>query len=208
MSIPILVFGASGTGKSYAMRNFQRGEVAVVNVLGKPFPFGEPLETAVTRDITQIERAIMSDTAHPTIVVDDFGYTITDIYMRGTRGAEKKSNPYEIYTDIAGLVYDFINRINADGRTDRIIFLIMHDDTDAAGNIIPATIGKLLNEKINLLGMFALVMTSQTDGEHYWLNVHRAPAKTPPGMFDEPEQPNDYAQIVEHIREFYRLGME
>lgn len=208
MSIPILVFGASGTGKSYAMRNFQRGEVAVVNVLGKPFPFGEPLETAVTRDIAQIERAIMNDTAHPTIVVDDFGYTITDIYMRGTRGAEKKSNPYEIYTDIAGLVYDFINRINADGRADRIIILTMHDDTDAAGNVIPATIGKLLNEKINLLGMFALVMTSHTDGERYWLDVHRAPAKTPPGMFDEPEQPNDYAQIVEHVREFYRLGME
>ena len=206
MSIPILVFGASGTGKSYAMRNFKRGEVAVINVLGKPFPFAEPLEKAVTRDVSQIERAIFNDNTHGVIVVDDFGYTITDIYMRGTRGAEKKTNKYEIYTDIAGIVYDFINRINADGNSDRIIFLTMHDDVDAAGNVIPATIGKLLNEKINLLGMFALVMTSETNGEDYWFNVHRAPAKTPPGMFEENEQPNDYAMIVARIREFYGIG--
>ena len=35
MGIPVLIIGKSGSGKSASLRNFQPGEVGIVNVLGK-----------------------------------------------------------------------------------------------------------------------------------------------------------------------------
>ena len=37
-SVPVLLIGQSGSGKSTSLRNFKGDEVAVVNVLGKPLP--------------------------------------------------------------------------------------------------------------------------------------------------------------------------
>ena len=39
MGIPVLVFGKSGVGKSYSLRNFETQELGVIRVLKKPLPF-------------------------------------------------------------------------------------------------------------------------------------------------------------------------
>jgi ABC-type lipoprotein export system ATPase subunit len=39
MGIPVLVMGASGSGKSRSLKNFKQGELSVINVAGKPLPF-------------------------------------------------------------------------------------------------------------------------------------------------------------------------
>ena len=43
MGIPVLVLGASGSGKSTSLRNFDVSEVGVFNVAGKPLPFKKKL---------------------------------------------------------------------------------------------------------------------------------------------------------------------
>ena len=75
MSVPIIVLGKSGTGKTMSYRNFGEGELAVVNVIGKLLPFfDEPF--AVT-DVTSWQGK-----APPAVVIDDFGYCITEMFMR------------------------------------------------------------------------------------------------------------------------------
>ena len=37
MSVLVMIYGQSGTGKSTSLRNFSREDVAIVNVSGKPF---------------------------------------------------------------------------------------------------------------------------------------------------------------------------
>ena len=39
MGVLTYVLGRSGTGKSYSMRNFKKGEIGVINVQGKILPF-------------------------------------------------------------------------------------------------------------------------------------------------------------------------
>ena len=209
MSIPVLILGASGTGKSTSLREFKRGEIAVINTLGKPLPIREQLEQAIPRRdnglfIEQIARALNSDTKHKAVMVDDFGYTITEIYMRYTHGAEKLKDQYEVYKIIGAKVWNLITDTTCDGNVDRIVYFVMHTDVDSGGNIVPATIGKMLNEKINLVGMFSLVLMANTDGERYMFITNGAPpAKTPIGMFDDTEIENDLKAVDARIREFY-----
>ena len=209
MSIPVLILGASGTGKSTSLREFKRGEIAVLNTLGKPLPFREPLEQAVPkRDnglfIDQVASAIKGDKTHKAIMVDDFGYAVTEIYMRYSHGVEKIKDQYEVFKIIGAKVWNLICDVMADGNVDRIVYFAMHTDVDANGNIIPATIGKLLNEKVNLVGMFSIVLMASTDGEHYVFATNGAPpAKSPMGMFEEAEVPNDLKAVDARIRGFY-----
>ena len=38
-SIPVLLYGRSGTGKTSAFRNYKNEELAYINILDKPLPF-------------------------------------------------------------------------------------------------------------------------------------------------------------------------
>ena len=44
MGIPVLVLGASGSGKSTSLRNFKADEIGIFNVASKPLPFRSDLK--------------------------------------------------------------------------------------------------------------------------------------------------------------------
>ena len=46
MGMPVLILGASGSGKSTSLRNFEPTEVGVFNVASKPLPFRKKLNVA------------------------------------------------------------------------------------------------------------------------------------------------------------------
>jgi hypothetical protein len=78
----------------------------------------------------------------------------------------------------------------------------MHTDVDAAGNLVPATVGKLLNEKVNLVGMFNVVVLAECNGtDHRFVVANKPPAKSC-GAFDTDELPNDVAVIDKGLRAF------
>ena len=51
MGIPVLVIGASGSGKSASMRHMK--EVGLINVIGKPLPFKNDIPFVETDDYNQ-----------------------------------------------------------------------------------------------------------------------------------------------------------
>ena len=203
MGVPVLVLGESGTGKSYSLRNFGAGEVGIVNVLGKPLPYKTDIKTVVTRDIQRV-RHVMQKAAARSIVIDDFGYLITDMYMRYSFGDEKLRDQFDVYKLIGHEVYGLVNDVYA-MPSEKIVYLTMHTDT-TVGNIQPLTIGKLLNEKVKLVGMFSALLIARVSGGAYeFVTNGLPPAKTPPGMFPE-TIPNDLAAADKTMREFWGMA--
>ena len=71
-----------------------------------------------------------------------------------------------------------------------------------SGNIVPATVGKLLNEKVNIVGMVNVVILSESSGGEYRFIVDGKPPAKSCGAFVESEQPNDLSIIDAGLREF------
>lgn len=201
MAIIVMVYGQSGTGKSTSLRNFKPEDVCIVNVSGKPLPFKNKHKTFNTDDYMSIETAIKKAPAK-SIVIDDATYLMTGEYMRTA-----KVTGYQKFTDLA-LNYYTLVKIAAALPDDKIVYFMGHSDIDNNGNEKFKTIGKLLDEKITLEGMFTIVLkTVVTDGKYQFStrNSGQDTVKTPMGMFSEPLIDNDLAAVDKAIRDYYEL---
>lgn len=201
MAIIVMVYGQSGTGKSTSLRNFKPEDVCIVNVSGKPLPFKNKHKTFNTDDYMSIETAIKKAPAK-SIVIDDATYLMTGEYMRTA-----KVTGYQKFTDLA-LNYYTLVKIAAALSDNKIVYFMGHSDIDNNGNEKFKTIGKLLDEKITLEGMFTIVLkTVVTDGKYQFStrNNGQDTVKTPMGMFNEPLIDNDLAVVDKAIRDYYEL---
>ena len=206
MSIPVLIMGESGTGKSTSLRNFEQGEIGLVNVQGKPLPFKGRLDSYQTKDFDAILHAC-TGAKRNAVVVDDFGYAITDYYARHSLGDERDRDQFEVYKTIAAKVYGLINGLCSDRNDDRIVYLIMHTERDNYGGLQPLTVGKLLNEKIKIVGMVTVCLISTIESGRYVFRTNgMPPAKSPLGMFDDEAIDNDLKAVDAAIREYWSLA--
>jgi hypothetical protein len=81
-------------------------------------------------------------------------------------------------------------------------------DTDPNGNEKFKTIGKMLDEKITLEGMFTIVLkTVVQDGKYFFStqNNGQDTVKAPMGMFEAPLIENDLAAVDAAIRDYYGI---
>ena len=204
MSIPVLILGEPGSGKSSSLREFGSDEVAVIQTIAKPLPFRNSLKIAHSRDFATVKRWLLADTPYRAAVVDDFGYLIPETYMRYTYGKDKLRDQYEVYKIIGGEVYGLITSLMDDGKDDRIVYLMMHTERNQQGEIEPATVGKMLNEKVKLVGMFTIALMAVCDGGQYRFITNGQPLKSPPGMLPE-EMENDLKAVDAAIRDYWEL---
>jgi len=212
-SVVILVVGKSGAGKSASLRNFTNDEVGVINVLGKELPFKNDFKIAVTDNYEKILNGA-KNTKKKTIIIDDSNYLITREFVR-----KASLTGYQKFTDMA-VNYDELiegkqdtngNKIK-DGLKDiqggKTIYMFMHEETDDDGNIKPKTIGKMLDEKINIQGLFTIVIRAVNDNGNYKFLLKsngQDCVKTPIGMFEQSEMENDLKAFDKVVREYYEL---
>lgn len=200
-SVPILLIGKSGSGKSTSLRNFKREDVAVINVLGKPLPFKTDINAKKVDDYNTIIKAIEA-TNKKTIIIDDANYLITNEFMKNA-----SIKGYDKYNDIANNFFNLINGIkNIEG--GKTVYLVMHEDTDEDGNIKPKTIGKLLDDKVNIQGMFTVCIRAMYENGNYIFRLKtngQDCVKTPFGMFEDDQMENDLKKFDEVVREYYEL---
>ena len=200
-SVPVLLIGQSGSGKSTSLRNFTKDEVAVVNVLGKPLPFKSDIKAPKCDDYASILKAI-AGTKKKTIVIDDANYLITNEFMN-----KSSVKGFDKYNEMGNNFFNLINGIkNIEG--GKTVYLIMHEDTDENGNVKPKTIGKLLDDKVNIQGMFTVCIRSMFDNGNYIFRLKtngQDCVKTPFGMFETDTMENDLKEFNKVIREFYDL---
>lgn len=205
MAQKVLILGDSGTGKSASLRNFNPDEVFVINAAGKPLPFKNHFECftpsfdKLTQDILQA----MDKTNKKVIVVDDAQYIMSFQYMRRI-----KENGWDKWNDIQG---DFFNIIKACDYMpdDVIVYFLSHLQRDDEGREKIKTMGKMLDEKITIEGLFTTVLkTSVQDGQYCFLtqNSGKDTVKSPIGMFPTYAIDNDLKYVDTKIRNYYEMG--
>lgn len=203
-SVPVLLIGQSGSGKSTSLRNFKGDEVAVVNVLGKPLPFKSDIKAGKCDDYATILKAI-ANTPKKTIVIDDANYLITNEFMN-----KSSVKGFDKYNEMGNNFFNLINGIkNIQG--GKTVYLIMHEDTDDNGNVKPKTIGKLLDDKVNIQGMFTICIRAMFDNGNYIFRLKtngQDCVKTPFGMFESDSMENDLKEFDKVVREYYELDKE
>lgn len=202
MGILVMVLGRSGSGKSTSLRNFEPDEVGVFNIAGKPLPFRKKLPKADRCGYDAIGRALASNKLKA-YVVDDSTYL-----MQFANFARSKERGYEKFTEMA---YDFEQMLEAAMSTDddTVVYLLHHPDTDERGNVKPKTVGRMLDEKLCVEGLFPIVIGCEVrDGEHVFTveNDGSGVAKAPIGMFADPVMDNDLKAVDTAIRDYYGLA--
>lgn len=196
-----LVLGYSGTGKSTSLRNFERGQVGVFSVANKPLPFKNSLDRVNGADYSTIISTLKANNMK-CYVVDDANYL-----MQLQNFALAKQQGYGKFVDMACAFEQLIEAaINTD--PDTTVYLMMHPDETDAGRLKPKTVGKMLDQQLNIEGMcIATLVTCKDDaGYHFIVNGDiNSPAKTPMGMYDETLIDNDLAAFDARLRD--TLGM-
>ena len=202
MAIPVLILGESGTGKSASLRNFDVSEIKVINVEGKPLPFKNKFESFSSDNYVKILKE-MQATDKPVIVIDDAQYLMANEFMR--RATERG---FDKFTEIAQNFWNLVNKVKELPK-NQIVYFLAHIERDANGNEKIKTIGKLLDEKITVEGMFTIVLkTNVNDGEYTFLtqNSGHDTVKSPIGMFKTFAIDNDLKYVDDKIRNYYEIG--
>lgn len=214
MAIPVLVIGRSGSGKTYALKNFKADEVGVISVEKGRLPFRSDIKVVkVPKDPTEgaakdaasvnaakyawITAAVRKAKVK-SVVIDDSQYLlVNELFDR----ANEKG--YDKFTSMAKRFRDLIHSINELEEDDKIVYFLHHSETDADGREKVKTIGKMLDEKLTVEGCFDIVIYCQ-DHKFFTQSNGQSTAKTPEDMFDL-EIPNDLKAVDSKIREYYGL---
>lgn len=203
MAVPVIVYGKSGSGKSRSLKNFAEDEIYLVNILGKMMPFKGQFKYTTDGDNVQTIMAGLAKMPTNAAVIDDFGYIMTNMWMRGHGAGDQ----FKLYSTIGDTVWNLIEYIKNLPR-DKVVYLIMHDDTDDSGFSKLRTIGKLLDQKVCIEGMVTVVLHSIIKGDKHLFRTNSDGsdlAKSPEGMFPETEMENDLKLVDTTIREYWEL---
>ena len=208
MAVPVLIYGKSGSGKSRSLKYFGDYEALVLNVESKPLPFRNNFRNVVnTCDINEMYARMYEASAAgcKTIVLDDIGYLMTNVFMTQHR-CKKGDKSYEMYNDIADVMWNLVRFVKNNLLPDVIVYFMMHEDTNDYGDTKLRTIGKLLDTKVCLEGMVTICIRCMTKaGKHFFKASTDGSdiSKTPEGMFPEEEFENNLKYVDTKIREYY-----
>lgn len=202
MGIPVLILGESGSGKSASMRNFEPNEVGIFNVASKPLPFKKKLNKADGVSYKAILDRLQKGGSLKRYVIDDSQYLLCfEMFSKA------KETGYNKFTDMALNFYNLIQFIIRQTPKDVIVYFLHHTET-VDGHVKAKTIGKMLDEKLTVEGLFSIVLLCRSDGTSHKFITQTdgfTTAKSPMDMFPI-EIDNDLKMVDTTIREYYELN--
>jgi len=209
MGIPVLIIGRSGTGKTTSLRNcVGNSRFGLIKALNKPLPFRGDIPSVCTDDYAKIIDVLYRSKA-PSMIIDDAGYLLTNAFMRNHSVKGAGNAIYSFYNSLADNYWNLVQFIIDRLPDDRIVYIIMHEDSNELGEIKAKTIGKLIDEKVCLEGMFTIVLRCVIEnGQHRFVTQYNdgAISKSPMGMFGDLMIDNDLLFVDNTIREFYSIN--
>lgn len=230
MANKILVLGQPGTGKTSAARNLDPKETFIICPDEKALPFKgwkKNYKTTFKEDgkldlqntnfyrttspqvVRSLVKAISDSKPEVKVIILD---TITALMISELmkRIGEKG---YEKFNDFASDTYSIVKMMDS-LRDDLTVIVLAHveENYDSDGTLrvtfmVPG--GKLLKDKIKVESMFTTVLYTEVemkDNEpHYQFltqNNGKNSCKSPEGMFEDLRIDNDYAYVLQKIKEY------
>jgi hypothetical protein len=222
----ILVYGPSGFGKSRGIKNLDPKTTFVISSDEKELPWrgwasdywsyttpegkfdmmrSNYYEGNDPRKIVKLQKDIIEKRPDIKTVVYD---TLT--HMMVYRFMTDPNVDWEFYKVLAKEIYSIVDTAKKD--KSRMHVFVGHNDVgyDALGRKVEKvrTIGKLLDDKIDLPSLFTVVLCPEVerkekDAEYSFLTQSNGSnaAKSPEGMFDF-KIPNDYKLVVDNYYKY------
>ena len=215
------IVGATGTGKSTSIKFLDSKETYIINTAKKELPFkgADKLYNAENKnykevdeitEITRLLKTISEKAPHiKNIIVEDSNY------MMAFRMAEKATEVgFTKFTVMAKDMVDLFREARK-LRDDLKVFYFSHPETvEDSGEIVGykmKTSGKMLDNQINLEGLFSICLYTHVDEAkdgtaNYSFITNRYkkyPAKSPEGMFTDIKIPNNLQMVVDTIDGYY-----
>ena len=210
MSIPTLILGQTGTGKSMSLRNLNPNDVLLIQSIRKPLPFkskdwkkltSEGGSIYVSDNSEQIIK-VMRKCTRPIIIIDDMQYIMANEYMR-----RSQETGFSKFTEIGKKTWDIFNAA-AELADDKRVYMLSHTEENEQGKTKIKTIGKMLDEKITLEGMVTICLQTVVINDQYKFmtkNNGNNTVKSPVDMFESEHIDNDLNAVDKAICEFYEI---
>jgi hypothetical protein len=213
MSVPTLILGHPGTGKTTSLRNMDPAQTLLIQPIKKPLPFRasgwsyyergkKPGNIMLTEDAGEI-CAVMRSTKRKVICLDDANYVMSNSFMRRT-----KETGFQKFTDMAFDTFSIFETA-ANLAEDVRVYLFAHTQQGEDGVTRYKTVGKLLDEKVALDGLVTICLkTVVSDGRYYFATRNNGSdtVKSPLGMFEQEMIENDLAAVDKQIAAFYGVA--
>ena len=197
-----MILGESGSGKSTSLRNFEPDEIGIFNVASKPLPFRKQLPAMNGAGYKHILKGL-GKAALKAYAIDDSQYLMA--FEELDRAKEAGYNKFtEMALNFSGLVRFCVERLPS----DVIVYLLHHTETTDAGKVKAKTVGKMIDSKLTLEGLFSIVLLCEagSEGHHFVTQSDGySTAKSPMDMFPL-EMDNDLKLVDTIIREYWGLS--
>ena len=211
MAIITLITGDSGSGKTASLRGFTGKEATIFNIAKKPLPFKNTGEEKIpVVEIAGYEelKTKLAKARNKSLIVDDAQYLMAFEFFGSI---EEKG--FEKFTRMGKNFYSLVKHASMLEK-DKIIYFFMHKETTDDGCEKAKTLGRLLDEKLTLEGLFTIVLKTVVQenangNQSYYFSTQNSGydrVKTPMGMFEDALIENDLKKVDGIIREYYDLS--
>ena len=215
------IVGATGTGKSTAIKHLDPKETYIINVAKKELPFkgSEKMyntenknykEIDDANEITRLLRTISDKAPHiKNVVIEDSNYIMGfDLVSKADQTGFTK------FSLLAKGMVDMFREARK-LREDITVFYLTHPETiEDGGDIVGykiKTAGKMIDNQVLLEGLltvclYTYVEESKDGTASYHLITNRfkkMPAKSPDGMFADIKIPNNLQLVVDTVKAYY-----
>jgi len=219
----IFVIGASGSGKSTGLRTLNPEQTVIINFDKKDLPWEKwkeqySEEKKNYREVTthgELLDTLKYANSNPkikVIVVDTWNREMIDY----TFSKKFRATPdgRKAWANFGVDQYEFLHSISTDYRSDLNIYLLCHKETvtdeygilmeriAAPGNMVT----NLKPESFSSIVLYTTIQAIPGQRPQYFFKTVSSgvdTAKTPIGMFEEMQIPNDLGFVDKRIREYY-----
>lgn len=141
----------------------------------------------------------------PTYVIDDSQYLLAfEFFDRA------KETGYNKFTDIALNFRNLIQFVIKATPPNCIVYFLHHVEQTSEGSLKAKTIGKMLDEKLTVEGLFSVVLLCRAEKDRHYFQTQSqgfCTAKSPMGMFPA-EIDNDLKLVDTAIRDYWGLNAQ
>ena len=198
----MLILGESGSGKSTALRNFDPAEIGIFNVASKPLPFRKKMMVVNGAGYGTILKSL-SNPKLKAYAIDDSQYLLAFEFFD-----KAQETGYGKFTQLALNFRNLNQFVIMNTPPDVIVYFLHHTERRDDGVLKAKTIGKMLDEKLTVEGLFSIVLLCQArQDKHVFVTQSSgiSTAKSPMDMFPG-EIDNDLKYVDTAIREYWGLN--